>query len=68
MTIEFNRELYNKVFDDLEMFRDYCRFEGKVYNEKFLYNDQSSVWQSYKRWQHLMRNKNKKKSMKRTKH
>jgi len=68
MTIEFNRELYNKVFDDLEMFRDYCRFEGKPYNEKFLYNDHSSVWQSYKRWQHWMRNKNKKKTMKRTKH
>ena len=47
MTIEFNREAYNKVFGDLESFRDYCRFEGKPYNEKFLQNDNSPVWQSY---------------------
>lgn len=67
MTIEFNREAYNKVFDDLERFKDYCRFEGKYYNEKFLYNDSSQVWQSYKRWQHWMKNKNKNKN-KRTKH
>ena len=67
MTIEFNREAYNKVFGDLESFRDYCRFEGKPYNEKFLYNDNSPVWQSYKRWQHWMKNKNKNKN-KRTKH
>ena len=67
MTIEFNREAYNKVFDDLERFKDYCRFEGKSYNEKFLYNDSSQTWQSYKRWQHWMKNKNKNKN-KRTKH
>ena len=34
MTIEFNREAYNKVFDDLERFKDYCRFEGKYYNDQ----------------------------------
>ena len=59
----------DQVFDDLEKFREYCRFEGKPYNEKFLYNDTSHVWQSYKRWQHWMKNKNKKKNVnKRTKH
>tara|TARA_B100000941_G_scaffold264522_1_gene218542 strand:- start:314 stop:523 length:210 start_codon:yes stop_codon:yes gene_type:complete len=69
MTIEFNREAYNKVFDDLERFREYCRYEGKKYDEKFLYNDDSSVWQSYKRWQHWMKNKkNKTKKNKRTTH
>jgi hypothetical protein len=27
----------NKVFNDLEAFKDYCRFEGKVFNEADLY-------------------------------
>ena len=26
-----------KCFNDLDKFRDYCRFEGKVFNEKDLY-------------------------------
>tara|TARA_Y200000002_G_scaffold308536_1_gene264816 strand:- start:332 stop:529 length:198 start_codon:yes stop_codon:yes gene_type:complete len=51
-----------EVFDDLEKFKDYCRFEGKVFNEKFLYNDKSNVWQSYKKWDHWMQNKNKKRN------
>ena len=25
----------DQVFDDLEKFREYCRFEGKPYNENF---------------------------------
>ena len=58
----------DQVFDDLEKFREYCRFEGKPYNEKFLYNDNSPVWQSYERWQHWMKNKKNKKTNKRTKH
>ena len=36
MAIEFNRNAYTKVFNDLDAYRDYCRFEGKVYNEKAL--------------------------------
>tara|TARA_B100001741_G_scaffold305189_1_gene297097 strand:+ start:99 stop:296 length:198 start_codon:yes stop_codon:yes gene_type:complete len=55
----------DQVFDDLEKFLNYCRFEGKVYNEKFLYNEKSSVWQSYKKWEHWKNNKNKNKKHKR---
>ena len=40
----------NKVFDDLDKFRDYCRFEGKVFNEADLYNDQSPIWQQYQKY------------------
>ena len=44
MGIEYNRNAYNKVFNDLDKFRDYCRFEGKVFNEKDMYNDKAPVW------------------------
>ena len=27
----------NKVFNDLDQYRDYCRFEGKVFDERALY-------------------------------
>jgi len=47
MTIEFNREAYNKVFDDLEKFKEYCRFEAKPFNEKSLYKKGDKVWESY---------------------
>ena len=46
-----------KVFDDLDKFRDYCRFEGKPFNEADLYNNESSVWQAYNKWQGWMRAK-----------
>ena len=47
----------NKIFDDLEKFRDYCRFEGKVFNEADLYNDEAVVWQQYKKHQNYLRAK-----------
>ena len=47
MAIEFNREAYNKVFDDLEKFKDYCRFEAKPFDEKSLYKKGDKVWESY---------------------
>jgi len=47
----------NKIFDDLEKFRDYCRFEGKPFDEKDLYNDKSWVWQSYGKYQNYLRAK-----------
>ena len=50
MTIEYNRQAYEKVFDDLDKFRDYCRFEGRVFNEADLYKDESDVWQQYQRF------------------
>jgi len=57
MGIEFNREAYTKVFNDLDKFRDYCRFEGKVFNEKALYNKEDLNWQAYQKWQGWMRAK-----------
>jgi hypothetical protein len=47
----------NKVFDDLDKFRDYCRFEGKPFDEADLYKDGSYVWEAYKKWQGWMRAK-----------
>ena len=57
MAIEFNREAYTKVFNDLDKFRDYCRFEGKVFNEKDLYKEGTHSWDAYKKWQGWMRAK-----------
>ena len=50
MAIEFNREAYNKVFNDLDKYRDYCRFEGKVFNEADLYKKDSPNWQAYQKY------------------
>jgi len=36
-----------KVFDDLDAFRDYCRFEMVEFNEANLYNRQSEIWNRY---------------------
>ena len=47
----------NKIFDDLDKFRDYCRFEGKVFDEKDLYKDGSYVWEAYKKYQGWLRAK-----------
>ena len=57
MAIEFNREAYNKVFNDLDKFRDYCRFEGKVFNEKDLYKSDATVWVAYQKYQGWLRAK-----------
>ena len=47
----------NKIFDDLEKFRDYCRFEGRVFNEADLYNKDAPVWQQYQKYQNYVRAK-----------
>jgi len=64
MTIEFNRNAYTKVFNDLDAFRDYCRFEGKVFNEKDLYKKDATVWIAYKKYQNYLRMKNRNQSRK----
>ena len=58
MAIEFNRSAYQKVFNDLDAYRDYCRFEGKVFNEKALYNKEDPNWQAYQKYQNYVRAKN----------
>ena len=55
----------NQVFDNLEKFLNYCRFEGKVFDERFLYNEHATSWQSYKKWQYWMQNKNKRNNTRR---
>ena len=55
MTI--NNSVVNKVFNDLDQFRDYCRFEGKVFNEKALYNKEDPVWIAYQKYQGWLRAK-----------
>ena len=57
MAIEFNRRAYQKVFNDLDAYRDYCRFEGKVFNEKALYNKEDPNWEAYQKWQGWLRAK-----------
>lgn len=57
MSITFDREAYNKVFNDLEKYRDFCRFEGKVFNENALYNKEDSNWEAYQKWQGWLRAK-----------
>ncbi len=47
----------NKVFNDLDTFRDYCRFEGKVFNEKSLYNKEDPVWIAFQKYQGWLRAK-----------
>tara|TARA_Y100000389_G_scaffold190192_1_gene214783 strand:+ start:86 stop:274 length:189 start_codon:yes stop_codon:yes gene_type:complete len=40
----------NKVLNDLDQFRDYCRFEGKVFNEADLYKRDATVWIAYQKY------------------
>ncbi len=39
-----------KIFDELDRFRDFCRYEGKPYREESLYRDHDPVWKDYKRY------------------
>lgn len=39
-----------QIFNDLENYLDYCRFEGKVFNEAALYNRKDPVWYAYERY------------------
>ena len=51
----YNFPPVNKIFDDLDKFRDYCRFEGKVFNEKDLYKHDAPVWIAYQKHQGWLR-------------
>ena len=46
-----------KVFDDLDEYRDWCRFDGKVFDEKALYKKTDSNWQAYEKYQGWLRAK-----------
>jgi hypothetical protein len=47
----------DKIFDDLDKFRDYCRFEGKPFDEADLYKKDSWVWQAYQKYLNYLRAK-----------
>ena len=53
----YNFPPVNKIFDDLDKFRDYCRFEGKPFDEADLYKDGAYAWEAYKKYQGWMRAK-----------
>jgi len=65
MAIQFNREAYDKVFNDLEKFKDFCRFNtdnrGGFYpfNEADLYNNGSYVWRAFTKRNRKFQKKNK---------
>ena len=42
-----NRPDIVKIFDDLEKFKDFCRFELFEFNEANLYNRDSQIWNNY---------------------
>ena len=53
----YNLPPVDKIFDDLDKFRDYCRFEGKPFNEADLYKKDSWVWQAYQKYLNYLRAK-----------
>lgn len=55
MSIE--NPVINKVFNDLETYLDYCRGEGKVFNEQALYNKEDPNWIAYQKYQGWIRAK-----------
>ena len=56
MAIKFDKEAYNKVFDDLERFKYFCStawlygHDGYEWDEKNLYNNKSRAWQAFSRF------------------
>lgn len=53
----YNFPPINKIFDDLDKFRDFCRFEAKPFNEADLYNNNAPVWIAYQKHQGWLRAK-----------
>lgn len=41
-----NKEI-NKIFDDLDAYREFCVKFGRVYNEQALYNNRDNNWRDY---------------------
>ena len=47
MAIKFNRDAYTRVFDDLDKYLDFCRFELREFNPSHLYNKSNENWRAY---------------------
>ena len=56
-TMAIKDPLVRKIFDDLDRFRDYCRYEGKVFKESSLYKKGERVWESYMAWSRTQKKK-----------
>jgi hypothetical protein len=39
-----------EIFDDLEVFQEFCQDYGYRYNESDLYNFKSYAWQQFNKW------------------
>jgi hypothetical protein len=50
VTMDRSQADLDKIFDDLNKFRDYCRFNGKIFDESHLYKNSSEVWRSYQHY------------------
>lgn len=56
MAIEYDKEAYNKIFEELERFKYFCAtawlygHDGYAWDEKNLYNNKSRAWQAYSRF------------------
>ena len=64
MAINFNRDAYNKVFDDLERFKAFCAtaylygHSGYAWDERNMYDGKSRAWQAYQRFRNGGRKNN----------
>ena len=58
-TMAIKDPLIRKIFDDLDLFRDYCRYEGKPFREASLYKKVDRIWESYMAWRRTQKKKNK---------
>ena len=54
MAIEFDRETYNKIFSDLEAFKEFCASSWVLgyhraykFDERDLYNNKSEAWRNF---------------------
>lgn len=59
MTIK--NPIVKKVFIDLENYLEFCRDNGKVFNEKALYNKKDPNWQAYEKYQGYLKAVNRQK-------
>ena len=50
MSSSINNPAVAKIFNDLDNYRDYCRFEGKKFDEKALYKKSDPTWQAYEKY------------------
>jgi hypothetical protein len=44
-----NKSNVNQIFNDLDLYRDFCREYGYRFDERELYNSQSYVWRQFQK-------------------